>query len=130
MIVINSTSAENKISYPDCVSEFEVHAALYFALKQSTNADIRGEVKSRGTHGLRPAKTACRFDIVAFVGGLAACIVEVKSGKVNHKTSINDTRQGVRYPTYGVPMIVCYGAADIPQTVEAVVSIVEKASRK
>ena len=124
MIVIDSTSAENKIAYPDHVSEFEVHAALYLALKQATSADIRAEVKSRGTNGLRSAKTACRFDIVAFVDGVAICIVEVKGGAVNHKTAMQDTRQGTRYPTYGVPLIVCYGSSDIPSVVEKVNSLV------
>jgi hypothetical protein len=124
MLFIEATSSENVVHYPDHVSEFEIHAALYFALKQATKADIRAEVKSRGTHGLRKAKTACRFDLVAFVNGIAICIIEVKSGPVIHKKTMIETRQGTRYPTYGIPVIVCYGASDIPLVVEKVIEII------
>ena len=117
---IEPTSQENRVVYPDHVSEFEVQAELFFALKGIPELDVRGEVKSRGTHGLRPAKTACRFDIVPFVGEKALCIVEVKGGHVKHKTAMEDTRQGTRYPTYGIPVLVCYGMSDVAETVEAV----------
>lgn len=120
MVVIDTTSSENTINYPDHVSEFEVHSELYMQLKQYTNADIRAEVKSRGTHGLRKEKTACRFDLVAFVENKAICIIEVKDKEVRHKTSIHDTRQGIRYPTYGIPVIVCYGLCDIQLVVDKV----------
>jgi len=123
MLLIESTSKENTINYPDHVSEFEVQAYLYWMLKQSTAADIRAEVKSRGTHGLRPSKTACRFDIVVFKNAVAVCIVEVKSDKVRHSTTMQDTRQGTRYPTYGVPVVVCYGMNDIPIVISTVQSI-------
>lgn len=125
MIVMASISNENEIKYPDHVSEFEVQAELYFKIKQSLpTADVRGEVKSRGTHGLREAKTACRFDLVVYDGIVAVCIVEVKGGSVRHNTTIEDTRQGQRYRTYGVPVIVCYGSDDIDQTVNEVRSYV------
>lgn len=118
---MDSINSENVIKYPDHISEFEVQADLYFKIKQKfPSADVRGEVKSRGTHGLREAKTACRFDLVVFDGVVAVCIIEVKGGYVRHKSTMEETRQGKRYRTYGVPVIVCYGNDDIDQTVKAV----------
>lgn len=127
MHVMQPTSGENVIQYPDHISEFEVHSELFFSLKASIpGSDIRAEIKSRGTHGLRKAKTACRFDIVAFFNKKPICIVEVKGNKVRHKTCMEDTRQGVRYVTYGVPVIMCYGARDIEPVVEFVMSLYQK----
>ncbi len=121
MKVMPSVSKENTVLYPDHVSEFEVQAELFFSLKRNfPSAEFRGEVKSRGTHGLRKEKTACRFDIVAYESGVAACIIEVKDRDVKHKTNFEDTRQGIRYRTYGIPVIVCYGVEDIQESVSAV----------
>lgn len=54
MKIMDSINSENVIKYPDHISEFEVQAELYFKIKQKfPSADVRGEVKSRGTHGLR-----------------------------------------------------------------------------
>ena len=115
MHVIEAKSSDNTINYPDHASEFEVHAELYYELKKINGCEIRGEVKSRGTHGLRKTKTACRFDLVVYLNEKAICIIEVKGNEVKHKTTIEDTRQGVRYSSYGVPVIVCYGFEDVDQ---------------
>lgn len=115
MHLIHAKTSDYKIDYPDHVSEFEVHAELYFELKKINGIEVRGEVRSRGSHGLRKSKTACRFDLVVYKNKKAICIIEVKGGIVNHMTTIEETRQGIKYPTYGVPVLVCYGIEDIAE---------------
>lgn len=120
---IDPESKENKIQYPKVHSEFEVHAELYAAIKGGVpGADVRGKVKAYGTHGLRKTKASCRFDLVVFArdGSPPVCVIEVKGGKVRHKEGIEATRQGQRYVTFGVPVLVCYGFEDIQIVVEEV----------
>lgn len=117
MKILDSTSDENKIEYPTQHSEFEVHAELYGRLKEMDWFDVRAEVKARGTHGLRKSKTSCRFDIVLFIDKVAVCIIEVKDGKTKHKTTVEDTRQGQRYPSFGIPVVFCYGFDDIQNVI-------------
>lgn len=126
MIRINPESKENKITYPKVHSEFEVHAELYATIKLNiTAADVRGEVKAYGTHGLRKTKASCRFDLVVFEREKLSpvCVIEVKGGKVRHKEGIEATRQGRRYVTFGVPVLVCYGFGDIESVVNEVKSM-------
>lgn len=124
MHVMEPSSSEYSIQYPDHVSEFEVQAKLMFELMSIPGAEIRGEVKSRGTHGLRDAKTACRFDLVVYSNKKPVCIIEVKGGSVKHVLTIEETRQGLRYRTYGLPVVVCYGAADIDQVRGFVIGLI------
>jgi len=123
MLRIDPESSENKIEYPSVHSEFEVHAELHAAIKHAVHgADVRGEVKAYGTHGLRKTKASCRFDLVVFDRTTRdpVCIVEVKGGKVRHKAGIEATRQGQRYVTFGVPVLVCYGFDDVQPVVNEI----------
>lgn len=124
MHVMEPKSSEYSIQYPDHVSEFEVQAKLMFELMNIPGAEIRGEVKSRGTHGLREAKTACRFDLVVYSDKKPVCIIEVKGGNVKHVSTIEETRQGLRYRTYGVHVVVCYGVADIEKVKSFVTDLI------
>lgn len=129
MLRIEPAGTENVIGYPIVHSEFEVHAELFSEIRKNVeSADVRGEVKAYGTHGLRKTKASCRFDLVVFDKSTrrAVCLIEVKGGKVRHKDGIEATRQGQRYVTFGVPVLVCYGFDDIKQVVDEVKSIFEE----
>lgn len=101
-------SAQYLVEYPSVNSEFEVHATLFMELK-ACGYDVRGEVKARGCFGLRAAKTGCRFDLVIFKDQVAVLILEVKGNDVKHKAGVEGTRQGQRYPCFGIPVWMVYG---------------------
>lgn len=97
------------IAYPLVESEFEVQAYLYMTLR-ARGYDVRGEVQVFGEFGLRKTKAACRFDLVLFSDEKESlCVFEVKARKVKHKTTVEETRQGKRYPLFGVPVHFVYG---------------------
>jgi hypothetical protein len=100
-----------KISYPEKESEFEVQAFLFSSLK-ALGLDVRGEVQCHGAFGMRSKKASCRFDLVLFEDKEAVLVLEVKARPVKHKTSVEDTRQGRRYPHFGVPVRFIYGMED------------------
>lgn len=117
---IQAASAEYQIEYPTVASEFEVQAFLYSELKRR-GLDVRGEVKARGCFGLRKAKAACRFDLVLFQNRQAVMILEIKGAPVNHQTTMEATRQGQRYPHFGVPVWTVYGMAGAEAVIERLV---------
>ena len=100
-----------EIKYPEIESEFEVQAFLYSELKKK-GIDARGEVQTHGAFGLRPSKASCRFDVVVFENKKAILILEIKARKVRHKNGVENTRQGMRYPNFGVPVQFIYGMSD------------------
>ena len=46
-----------------------------------------------------------------FRGSRAVLIIEIKKSDIRHNTTFEDTRQGTRYPHFGVPVWVVYGYA-------------------
>jgi len=115
---IEPESSRYEIKYPENESEFEVQAFLYSALKKKC-IDARGEVKSHGSFGLRPSKASCRFDIVIFENKKAILILEIKARKIRHKNGLKSTRQGTRYPNFGVPVQFIYGMSDAIKFLDA-----------
>ena len=98
-----------KIKYPPVESEFEVQAWLWSELRRA-GINARGEVPVHGEFGLRICKVACRFDIVVFdARPKPVCVLEVKARIVRHKRTVEDTKQGKRYPMFGVPVHFVYG---------------------
>lgn len=103
---------QRRIPYPTAHSEFEVQAWLYAALR-SAGRDVRGEVKTMYEPKGRLGRAQfCRFDLVEYVNGDAIHIYEVKAAPVKHRAGVQATRQGVRYPQFGVPVTFVYGMDD------------------
>lgn len=108
---VQAISGSLEIPYPAVESEFEVQAWLWAELRKA-GFDAKGEVQILGKFGLRKTKASCRFDVVVFdVTKKAICVFEVKARVVRHKTVVEDTRQGRRYPHFGVPVHFVYGMA-------------------
>ena len=105
---IQPTSSEYKITYPERNSEFEVQAALFSALLREGYV-VRGEVEKRVlVVGGRTA--VCRFDLVVYdAQHTPLVILEVKANAIRHKVPLQYTRQGRRYPRFGVPVWFVYG---------------------
>jgi hypothetical protein len=91
------------IKEPKQNSEFEVQAFLWSGLR-GLGVNARGEVSVPYAK-----RQKVRFDIAVFESGVLVGIIEVKARPVNHKTSWEDTRQGKRYTTFGVPIRMVYG---------------------
>lgn len=108
---IEATGRDFEIGYPEVHSEFEVQAFLFSELKLA-GFDARGEVQVHGLFGQRSTKASCRFDIVIFKDKQAIMVLEVKARSVKHKSGVENTRQGKRYPLFGVPVYFIYGMED------------------
>ena len=88
---------------PDRQTEFEVQAYLWSQLR-SLGINVRGEVKATFEK-----RSVVRFDLVVFKDGVLQGIIEVKSAPIKHKTCWEQTRQGLRYHQFGVPVVIVYG---------------------
>lgn len=100
------------IPYQPFRTEFEVQAWLYMTLR-AQGRDVRGEVKTLYEQKKGRVKARfCRFDLVEYVDKKAVRIFEVKARPVRHKDGVEGTRQGQRYPRYGVPVTFVYGMED------------------
>jgi len=97
-----------KIKEPSKQSEFEVQAYLWSNLRK-LGINARGEVKVKYPDANKRAR--CRFDIAIFEDGFLSGILEVKAAPIKHKTGNGwlGTRQGIRYNSFGVPVMIIYG---------------------
>jgi hypothetical protein len=86
------------IQYPKKLSEFEMHANLFFRLKQE-GYDVRGEVTAKN-NGRKSS-----FDLVIFNLAGAAVIIEVKNSPCEALINGKKTRQAVKYTEYGIPLL-------------------------
>lgn len=117
---LEAVSSEYRIQKPKTPSEFEIQAELFWKLK-AAGLDVHGEVvwEHRTKQGTIKRCEKCRFDIVIFKDGAASEVLEVKDGKVRHKSGVEQTRQGKRYTRYGVPVTFIYGPEGAAQYLES-----------
>ena len=114
---------------PKLGSEFDVQAHLWSLLRAS-GFDVRGEVKARAQFdGAKKHHVTCRFDLVVYQDNEAVLIVEVKARPVRHKDGFEATRQGSRYPFFGVPVVVAYGMASADAVVDYATTLCGKKRR-
>lgn len=108
---LEATAGEYLIARPTQPSEFEIQADIYIKLKVH-GIDVRGEViwQQITSDGKTKRREKCRFDLVIFEGGKAVEIVEIKDNVTRHKSGVEHTRQGRRYPRFGIPVTFVYGA--------------------
>ena len=112
----------HRIAYPSKVSEAEVQAHLWLALKEQ-NLDVRLSVYGNGGNGKRAL-----LDVVVFDGGSVKCIIECKTWTKNYAKSAfyhrNNMKQIERYQQYfGKPLFVCGRIEDVPAIVRKVLSV-------
>lgn len=88
---------------PSVPTEFEVQAFLWHSLR-ALGVNVRGEVKA-----IYSGRSAVRFDLAVFREGSLSMIIEVKKSPIRHRTSWEDTRQGVRYAEFSAPVHIIYG---------------------
>ena len=96
----------DKVVEPIRPSEFEVQAFLWSQLRE-LGFTVYGEVKTKYAK-----RCYVRFDLAVFDEGNLTGIIEVKRSIVKHKSAWADTRQGMRYAQFGVPVKIIYGMAE------------------
>jgi len=106
-------SAFPLILKPDKLSEFEMQATLWVELKR-LGYDVRGEVPAtwRGTKS--------HFDLVIFVGGQGALIIEVKNSRADAIRHGKKTRQTAKYRDYGLPLVFYTSATPLESVIEQI----------
>lgn len=116
MVTLEAVSSSKSIEKPRAgrFSEFEVQATLYTGLL-FRSVDVRGEVVKEFPRVKGQMREKCRFDLVIFYGERAIRILEVKGDYVKHKNGVENTRQGRRYPQFGVPVTFIYGMNEAKQ---------------
>lgn len=97
---------------PKKTSEANIQAEFY---KQCVEAGLQCflEYKQRGQAGQR----GCRFDAVIHKEGQIIAIIEVKNPMRPSKYDWSKTNQYKRYHSYGIPVFLIKGMADIPGTI-------------
>lgn len=103
---------KRKVSEPTTATEFEIQAQLLFALRE-LGLNVRGEVKSA-----YEGRSTVRFDLAVFKDGQLTGIIEVRKSPIKHKTTWGQTRQGLRYASFGVPVRIVYGPQEAHMLVE------------
>lgn len=114
----NPVSSDNKIKKSKVWDrEFHIHAMTYVALKNN-GYEVFGEAVVRGiNYGSQFDKNACcTFDLVVFLKDELLAIIEVKDSP-NH--NLEETRQGRRYRSFGVPVYLIWDEADIHRLLDA-----------
>lgn len=104
---------------PASSTEFEVQAFLWWKLR-ALGLNARGEVRGRLT-GAKDSKwkAGCMFDVAIFSAGVLKEIVEVKARRMDHSSgSWQNTKQGLHYALFGVPVTIVYGMEDAEAFVE------------
>lgn len=97
MKIFQPLNANYRIEKPSKMSEFEIHAALYIRLRQA-GYKVRGHATAKYENGM------CTFDLVVFDGDYRPkVIIEVKNSA---NTSLPNTRQGMRYRHFGLPVVL------------------------
>lgn len=107
---------------PKKTSEFEIQAMLWSELR-AMGYNVRGEVRAPFAAGMR--RERCRFDLAIFEDGKMVGIIETKAGVTKHKTEAgwHGTRQGFRYSTFGVPMVVIYGQRHAEEFLDSTIAL-------
>lgn len=129
VLFIEPVKQQFVVPTPKRESEFDVQAQLWSSLR-SKGIDVRGEVKTRAKfEGCRKSSVTCRFDLVVYAQGEAVLIIEVKARPVAHKNGFADTRQGTRYPCFGIPAVVAYGMGSVDEVVAHATALCGKKRR-
>jgi len=110
---------------PKRKSEANVQAELYSQLKAAGFVcELEYKVK-------RPGERGARLDVIIIQDGQIPAIIEVKNHAKPEETKANwkQRAQYMRYSRFGVPVLICPAAEYIPEVIEQVREIVEKAGR-
>jgi hypothetical protein len=114
----------NVIGYPRRLSEFEMQATIYSALR-AMKVDCRGCVPARCEDFGRHPK--CYFDLVVFGRNkMPVVIVEVKVRREKSPEARLGSRQHRRYSKFNVPLVVCDRESKIFPTVDRVIELAWK----
>lgn len=110
------------VTEPKKLSEFEIHAYLWSALRD-IGINARGEVNAPyATWQVagKERRAKCRFDIAIFYKGILTGIVEVKDSDYTdaRMSAWRKTRQGHRYHQFGVPVAIVFGKAHAEKFIE------------
>lgn len=129
VLFIDPAKQQFVVPVPKRESEFDVQAQIWSSLRD-LGLDVRGEVKTRAKfEGCRKSSVTCRFDLVVYAQGEAVLIIEVKARPVSHKSAFTDTRQGLRYPCFGIPVVVAYGMGSVDEVISHAMTLCGKKRR-
>jgi hypothetical protein len=119
---VTNPSGVPEIAYPHKISEFEVQAQLYTALREQ-GLDVRGSVPARTVENA--VMPRCYFDLVVFSAyKTPVVIIECKNRPERAAKRPLGGRQLRRYSTFNVPLILCDRLSEIKNTVNEVEKLV------
>jgi hypothetical protein len=94
-------SLQGHIHFPSTTTEGDIQAELSCLLKQD-GFSFRSQVPFMK----QQAGAGCIFDIVIFKGRRATAIIEIKSPIEGPQTDLDASHQGLKYRSFGVPVIL------------------------
>lgn len=135
LIQPETTPRPDLIRYPRWESEIQTQVRLTYALEAALDPDryhVRAHVKGRPLPALNSRRPgACYFDLVIFDRTAAITprvLIEIKrqanpTGMYHSLDLARAERQCARYAAYGLPVLLCWGPEDIPETVAETVRL-------
>lgn len=121
MKIYPALNSIEKVHFHDTVTEADIQAQLFGELKKD------GFSVKAGVNYLRAKKVAgCQFDLVIHKGKTAVAIIEVKSPFEGPRTDLNSTHQGLKYRSFGIPVILFWDMDNYPELKNFLKNAVEK----
>lgn len=129
------------IPYPRWESEIQTQVRLTYALEAALDPNrypVRAHVKGAPCASPRSRRRpgCCYVDLVIFEcsfadGLIARVLIEIKrqanpTGMYHSLDLARAERQCDRYAAYGLPVLLCWGPQDIPETVSKTVCLLEE----
>jgi hypothetical protein len=125
MIIYAALNSTEKLHLHDYETEADIQAQLYARLRKDGF-----DVKAGVTYLRTKSNIGCAFDLVIHKGREAAVIIEVKSPLEGPQTDLDASHQGLKYRSFGLPVVLFWDMAYYQNLREFVDSSLEKETPK
>jgi hypothetical protein len=121
MIVYTALNSTEKLHSHDSETEADIQAQLYAQLRKDGF-----NVKAGVTYIKNKSYMGCTFDLVINKGKEASFIIEVKSPFEGPKTDLDASHQGLKYRSFGIPVILFWDMREYSKLKQFLNSSIEK----
>jgi hypothetical protein len=123
MKVYTALNSTEKLYFHDTETEADVQAQLFAQLRKD-----RFNVKAGVNYSKNKPNMGCTFDLVIHKGKEAIVIIEVKSPFEGPRTDLDASHQGLKYRSFGLPVILFWDMSNYAELKEFLKNSVEKVS--
>ena len=107
MQIYEALNSTQKLHLPDRDTEADIQAQLFAKLRKDGF-----NVKVGVTWAISRKNSGCQFDLVIFKDKMASVIIEVKSPFEGPQTNLDESHQGLKYRSFGLPVVLFWDMKD------------------